>query len=175
MAKKPTNPQLLRDDILKHLQDEAIPVFHVEPEGWPDDVDIWWDTTRQPDYKTFLAVAKSAGAKMILFYEQEMTEEMLLEAEDSLEISGLEPEEFRQYSRKLAEFRNYLGFVTRVGLGFQQDGFLYWYEAESPWYADYMAMLEDLTMTGFGGMGLGEEDDEDEDEGPPRGGYFSNN
>lgn len=173
MAKKPTNPQILRDDILTFLEKEGTPVFHVEPEMWPDNVDIWWDTKRYPDFKAFLSVAKASGAKIVLFFEQELTEEMIQATEDSLEVAGMEPEEFRKYSRQLAEYRNYIGFITRIGLGFQQDKFLYWYEAQSPWYVEYMEMVEDLTMMGFGGgMPL---DDEDDDADPRHGGYFSNN
>ena len=90
-ASKP-NPQIVKDEIVEHIRRESLAIYHVEPEMWPEERSVWWDTNRVPDYKKFIAAAKSAGAKMILYYDQDLSEGTIADAEDALEVAVLEPE-----------------------------------------------------------------------------------
>jgi len=141
---------------------------------WPEERSVWWDTNRVPDYKKFIAAAKSAGAKMILYYDQDLSEETIADVEDALELAVLEPEEYREYARQIGELRSYIGFTSRLGVGFASEGMFYWFDLESPWYEELVDMLEDLHLSGFPREGIGGAD-EDEDEDPPIGNFYSNN
>lgn len=172
------NPQIVKDEILEHLRREGVAVYHVEPEMWPNDRSVWWDTNRVPDYKKFLATAKSAGAKVILYFDQDLTEETIADAEDALELATLEPDEFREYARRIGELRSYIGFTNRLGIGYASEGFFYWYDLEAPWYEELMEMLEELQLSQFpfsADPGFEEDDDDDDDQKPPLGNYFSKN
>jgi len=116
--------------------------------------------------------AKSAGAKMILYFDQELDEETLDDAEDALELAVLEPEEYREYARRLGDLRAYLGFTNRLGVGFATEGMFYWFDLEAPWYEELADMIEDLHMSSFP-RSAAEPDEEDED--PPLGNFYSKN
>lgn len=175
MASTPKpNPQIVKDEILEYLRREGLAVFHVEPEMWPTERTVWWDSDREPDYRKFVTAAKAAGAQMLLYFDQELTEETLGEVEDSLELATLEPEEFREYARELGDMRSYIGFTSRMGIGFAKDGIFYWYELESPWYEQLMDLMEELQMSSLPYDSRRGEPDEDE-ENPPLGNFYSNN
>lgn len=141
---------------------------------WPEERSVWWDTGRVPDYKKFIDAAKSTGAKMILYYDQDLREETIADAEDALELAVLEPEEYRDYSRQIGELRSYIGFTSRLSVGFANEGIFYWFDLEATWYEELVDMLEDLHLAGFPREGLGAAE-EDEDENPPLGNFYSNN
>ncbi len=111
---------------------------------------------------------------MILYYDQDLSEETIADAEDALELAVLEPEEYREYARQIGELRSYIGFTSRLGVGFASEGMFYWFDLESPWYEELVDMLEDLHLSGFPREGIGGAD-EDEDEDPPIGNFYSNN
>ena len=172
-ASKP-NPQIVKDEIVEHIRREGLAIYHVEPEMWPEERSVWWDTDRVPDYKKFIVAAKSAGAKMILYYDQDLSEDTIADAEDALELAVLEPDEYREYARQIGELRSYIGFTSRLGVGFASEGMFYWFDLEASWYEDLVDMLEDLHLSGFPREGLGAAD-EDEDPNPPIGNFYSNN
>ncbi len=173
-ASKP-NPQILKDDILDYLRREGFAVFHVESGGWPSEQAVWWDTVKAPDYKDFITAARATGAKMILFFDEEMDEAEIADAEDALETAELEPEQYREYARRIGELRSYIGFTSRLGIGFSSEGSFYWYDLEAAWYEDLVEVLDDLHLAGIG-MGDDLDDDEDEEDGkPPLGNFYSNN
>jgi len=166
----------LKDEIPEYLRREALAVFRVEPEMWPGDRAVWWDTDRAPDYREFVASAKAAGIRMMLYFDEDLTENKVADVEDALELARVEPAEFREYSRRIAELRSYLGFTGRVSLGFTLDGFFFWYEMEAPWYEDLQDLLEELHLFGSGYAPVdAEDDDEDDDKEPPMGGFYSRN
>ena len=177
MAKAPRpNPQILKDDILKYLRSEGLVIFRSEANTGPTERTVWWDTQGSPDYKEFVATARAVGAKMILFFDEELEEGEILDAEEALEAAELEPEEYREYARRIGELRSYVGFTSRVGIGFASDGHFYWYDLEAAWYEDLIDVLDELNLAG---IGLGDpedlDEDDDEDEVPPRGKFYSNN
>ncbi len=111
---------------------------------------------------------------MILYFDQELDEDAISDAEDALELAVLEPEEYREYARRIGDLRSYIGFTSRLGVGFASEGMFYWFDLEAPWYEDMLDMLEDLHMSGFPHQVTGIDDDE-EDEDPPLGNFYSNN
>ena len=170
-ASKP-NPQIVKDEILEYLRREGLAIYHVEPEMWPNERSVWWDTNKAPDYKQFIVAAKSAGARMILYFDQELEEDTIADAEDALEMASLQPDEYREYARQIGDLRSYIGFTNRLGIGFASDGMFYWFDLEAPWYEELMDMLEDLQMSSIP-FGSAEEDDEDKN--PPLGNFYSKN
>ncbi len=168
------NPQLLKEEIAEYLYRAGLAIYHVEPDMWPEDRTVWWDTNRVPDYKKFITAAKSVGAKMILYYDQDLSEELIADAEDALELAVLEPEEYRDYARQIGDLRSYIGFTSRLGIGYASEGIFYWFDLEAPWYEDFMEMLEDLHMSSlpYESRRAGEEDEEED---PPIGNFYSNN
>lgn len=177
MAKAPKpNPQILKDDILKYLRSEGLAIFQAEPDTGPTERSIWWDTKGSPDYKEFVAAARAVGAKMILFFDEELEGEEIFEVEEALEAAELEPEHYREYARRIGELRSYVGFTSRVCIGFASDGYFYWYDLEAAWYEDFMDLLDELHLAGIGhGDPDDFDEDDDEDEVPPRGNFYSNN
>ncbi|WP_031499382.1 hypothetical protein [Bryobacter aggregatus] len=142
---------------------------------WPSDRTVWWDTEQFPDYTKFVVAAKTNGTKMMLYFDQELTPEEMADAEVSLEAANFEPEEFRDYSRRVAEMRSYVGFTSRLGLGFTSEGLFYWYELEAPWYQEFLSLIEDLQMAGITYGDDLDEIDDDDDKDPPMGNFYSNN
>lgn len=175
MAKAPKpNPQILKDDILKYLRNEGLAIFQAEANTGPTERSIWWDTKQSPDYKEFVTAARTVGAKMILFFDEELQGEEIFEVEEALEAAELEPEEYREYARRIGELRSYVGFTSRVCIGFASDGHFYWYDLEAAWYEDFIDVLDELNLAAIG-LRDPEDLDEDEDEVPPRGNFYSNN
>lgn len=171
------NPQIVKDEILDYLRKEGLAVYHVEPDMWPNEKSVWWDTDKVSDYRKFIVAAKSSGAKMILYYDAELSEGMLAEAEDALELASLEPEEFREYARSIGDLRSYLGFTSRLGIGFALEGLFYWFELEAPWFEELVDILEELQLASLPyGEGMASDSDDDDDPGkPPMGNFYSNN
>jgi hypothetical protein len=137
---------------------------------WPSERTVWWDTDRAPDYKQFVTAAKSVGARMILYFDQELQEETISDTEDALELAVLEPEEYREYARQIGDLRSYIGFTNRIGIGFASEGMFYWFDLEAPWYTELMDTLEDLHLSS-----IPYEAGEEEDKNPPMGNFYSNN
>lgn len=164
------NPQIVKDEILEYLHREGLAVYHVEPEMWPNERSVWWDTNRAPDYKRFILAGKTAGARVILYFDEDLAEETLADAEDALEMAALEMEEFREYARRLGELRSYVGFTCRVGIGYASEGIFYWFDLEAPWYEELLGMIEELHLLNFPREG-----GPDEEEEPPMGNFYSNN
>ncbi len=170
------NPQILKDEIPEFLRSEGLGLFPVDPALWPAQQAIWWDTRRQPDYRAFLATAQSVNSRLILFFEEELTEERLEQAEDLLEGVSEDPVEYREYARRLGQIRSHLGFTGRVGIGFSHGGSLYWFEVEAPWYEQLQELEEELQLAGTGlGPDFDLDDPDDEDEDPPMGNFYSRN
>jgi len=109
---------------------------------------------------------------MLLYFVQELTEEMMAAVEDALELAVLEPDEYREYAREIGDLRAYIGFTSRLGIGFASEGMFYWYDLESPWYETLAELMEELEMSSMSfAKGSAEEDEGN----PPMGNFYSNN
>ncbi len=168
------NPQTLRDDLLEYIEQQELGVFHCEPETLPTERAIWWDVEQRPDYRDFFRAAERYGVKLIYFYEQEFGEHDIERLEDALEVTMLPDDEMRAFRRRLADFRGYFGFLCRVGVGFQADNRMHWFDVYATWYFDYLDTYDEIRMRS-GVFGSEFEDEDDDDEEPPMGGYYSRN
>jgi hypothetical protein len=140
---------------------------------------MYWDEHRSPDIAKFLTVAKAADAKLILYWEHHLQDFETMASEAMIDAAGLEPEDYREYTRALANIRSHTGELTRVGIGFTSNGTHYLMDFEAEWYAEFQTRLRMLRVIGnpenFDLEDL-EDEDEDNDGFPPsRGGYFSKN
>lgn len=177
------NPQTLRDELLEYIQKEGFGLFQCEPMGVPVDQAIWWDFGVRPDYKEFFVAAKACGAKLIYFFEQTFTELEIERVETNLEIAMLPEEERRTMLRRLADFRGYIDFLCRVGVGFEVNNRMHWYDVYAPWFFEYLDLVEESKpLSGGFDPDLDDFDDEDlddidddDDEPPPFGRRYHRN
>lgn len=169
------NPEILKDEIPEHLQQEGFVVFPVDPALWPAAQAVWWDTARQPDYRAFVATAKALDVRLMLFFREELNEDHLEGLEEMLEGVSIEPMEYREIARTVGQLRSHLGFTGRVGIGFTYAGSLYWFEVEAPWFEEMEKLQEELQILSAGYRGPLTDEDEDEDEDPPMGNFYSRN
>lgn len=154
----------LKTEILEHLESEGFVVFHGYSRLADTDSFVAWDSERFPDYKTFVAAAKSAGVRLMVYHHREFTPAHIDEASDRLEDADLPADEQRQFERRVRELRGYEGFTCALELSFDFEGRVYMFNLRAEWYEDYLDMLEELDISV-----------PEEDEQGPMGGYYSSN
>jgi hypothetical protein len=155
---------------LAAVEEGGFALFQCESSSIPLEKAIWWDSHRMPDYRAFFATAAHSGTKLIYFFEKEFSQDDIDLVEDYLEMGAIADDELRLLRRRLADFRGYLGFLCRVGVGYPASEFMHWFEVYAPWFLEYVDLLEEVRDLA-GGYGLEEDDEED----PPLGGYYSRN
>jgi hypothetical protein len=160
------NLDTLKEGMLEHLQAQGFAVFHGLCRHGDANPVAWWDTRRHPEFQTFLAAARQAGATLIVFTNLEFFEGMVEDALDQLEDCELPPPERRTIERRLREMQGYVGFTCALDLSFDHAGRAYVYEVRAEWYSEFLQILEDID-------GLEPEDDLDEED--PSGEFFSRN
>lgn len=191
MPKKPPipfrpqpNPQTLRDELLEYIQSEGFGLFQCEPLGVPVSQAIWWDYHVRPDYKEFFAAAKASGVKLIYFFEQVFTELEIERVETNLEIAMLPEDERRTLLRRLADFRGYIDFLCRVGVGFEVNNRMHWFDVYAPWFFEYLDLAEeskplnggfDPDLDDLDEDDLEDLDEDDDDDEPPFGRRYHRN
>jgi hypothetical protein len=154
----------LKTEILEYLEKESFVVFHGYSRLAETDSFVAWDTDRVSDYRAFLAAAKNAGMKMIVYHHREFARAHVDEAAERLEDADLPSDEHRQFERKLRDLRGYEGFTCALELSFDFEGRIYMFNLRADWYEEYLDMLEELDAS--------LPDDEDD---TPMGGYYSSN
>lgn len=157
--------ETLRTEIDAYLADSGLAVFYSSHRAMDPLNQIYWDVQGHPDFRSFVAVAKQVGAKVIDFYQQSLSAEGIDEALDALEESDFTREEKRHYESRLRTLREYEGFTCSVELSFCLENRTYVFEVHTEWYESLNDILSELeTAT--------EEEEEDEDD---LGSYFSKN
>jgi hypothetical protein len=163
------NLETLKTEMLEHLESQGFAIFHGFTRMTETTPAVYWDVKRQPDFRAFLAVAKQAGAKMIVFNQREFAAEELDDLVERLADAELPPDDYRELERRLHDMRAYQGFTCVVELSFDYEGRLYVYNLHTDWYLDYLDAADEIDT-----YLPDEEEEEEEDEGPI-GGYFSRN
>jgi hypothetical protein len=133
---------------------------------------IHWDTERYPDYAEFLAAAGALESKVIVFHDLAFSEDQIEEAAENLESVELPRDEYRDYERRLARLREYVGFTSVIELSFEHNADTYIFELIAPWYRDFLDLddeIDALTGPSF------DDDEDDEDEPGPLSGFYSKN
>jgi hypothetical protein len=160
------NLDTLKDSMLEQLQAQGFAVFHGLCRHGESHPMAWWDTHRQPEFQTFLAAARQAGATLIVFSHLEFFEAMVEDALDQLEDCDLPPSDRRAIELRLREMQGYLGFTCALELSFDHGGRAYVFEVRAEWYSEFLRILEDIDAL---------EPDDDEDEEDSTGEFFSRN
>lgn len=154
----------VRTEMQSYLEDSGLAVFygfHTMPDALNQ---VSWDTNTRPDFKEFLATARKAGVKLVVFHQQAFSLDQIDEALESLEESDLTREEKRNFESRLRQLQAYEGFTCAVQLSFNLEGRIYSFELHTEWFETLNDILAELEMAA----------EEEEDDGT-LGGYFSNN
>jgi hypothetical protein len=160
------NLDTLKTEIEAYLQENGFITFHGFSRNGDEEAFVEWDTSRHADFKQFLHVAKRLEVRLIVLHHRDFSAEIIDEALEELEATGLEYEDRRTYEQKLRELGVYEGFTCALELSFDYDGRVYLFEIQADWYRELNQILDELTVNGEPGAG------EDED---PLGGYYSKN
>jgi hypothetical protein len=161
------NLDVLKDEILEQLAAEGFAVFHGYCRHGESRPVAYWDTARAPDFRPFLATARQAGARTVVFRQVEFVAEMVEDAIDSLEDCELPSEERRGLERRLREMQAYQGFTCALELSYDSEGRTYVWELRAEWYSEFLRILDEIDSY------LPEDDERGEED--SMGGYFSRN
>jgi hypothetical protein len=157
------NLDSMRSEIQEFLDSHGIAVFHGTPHG--DEVPaVYWNIERHPDYRTFLAAAEAAGVRMITLYANQFAVEVIDEAMDRLNESGMGREDRRALELRLREMRAYGGFTCQIELSFDLAPRVYLFDLRTEWFEDLNEMLHRI-----------DDAREERDDEEPLHGYFSKN
>lgn len=159
------NLDSLKDEIGGYLDTEGFLVFHGYARSLEAGRCVRWNVEAQPDFRVFLAVARQAGVKLIVFAALQFGTGLIEETLSELEEADIPREDKRSLERRLREFLAYDGFTSEIELSFDYLDQTYAFQLRTDWYSDYEDLLDEADAT------IPEEED---DEGPI-GGYFSNN
>ncbi len=138
------NLDTLKNEALEYLETQGFVIFHGYSRLSETDSFVAWDTDREPDYRTFVNAAKSAGVKLIVYHFREFTEAHLDEAAERLEGGDLTPEEQRTMERRLRDLRAYEGFTCALEISFDHEGRVYLFNLRADWYEEYLDLLEEI-------------------------------
>lgn len=157
--------ETLKREIEAYLHELGIAVFY----GYSIDspVSVYWDTERHPDFREFIVTGRNAGARLVVFSHETLSQDEIDEALDQLEESDLAWDDKHKYENRLRELQAFEGFTCSIELSFEIESRIYLYQMRTAWYQTLKEILAELDTT----TGL---EDEDEDDGPMAG-YFSRN
>lgn len=157
------NLDSVRAEIEEYLEQHGMAVFHAFPGIDEEAPVVQWDTEHYPDYRTFLAVAESAGVKVVAVHANEFHDDVLDETQKRLDESALAGSERTAMERRLREMRRYDGYTCQIELSFDLAPRTYVFDLRTEWFQELSDMLDQID----------EASDGPELPGPP--GYFSKN
>ena len=105
---------------------------------------IYWDSGRHADPKGFLEVATTLGVKLVAFHDREFSKSEIEEAFERLESMSLPRDEYREVERNLRKLKTYEGFTCVVEVSFDHAGETYLYDVSTPWYDEFMNIMDSL-------------------------------
>lgn len=155
-------------EMLDALTEAGLAVFY----GYPrlGDFPVYWDAERHSDFREFVSVAVQAGAKLIVFCEQQFSADRIEDARFQIEECDLTAEEARGFENRLRKFEDYEAFTCSLSLSFQLGGQIYVFELKTDWLRAFHSLLDEIESY----LPEGEDAGDEKPEGP-LGGYFSNN
>jgi hypothetical protein len=162
------NLDTLRKEIVEYLQSRNMIVFHSLPRtGGPGPAAVYWDSTREPDFRRFLAAAEAAGVRLVTLYARELEEDLIDDTLEQLGAAHLDRDEERGIEMRLKEMSAYAGFTCEIELSFDLAARVYIFDLRTEWFDDLNDLVERIDAAYL--------DDEDEEEGPLGNEYFSRN
>lgn len=160
------NLDTLKREILAYLEDKGFVIFHSHPGGLQGLNMITWDSEGYPDYQMFVAAAKQAGVKLILFASRDFEFSEIEDAMEQLPDCDLSHEERRDYERRLKALRIHEGATCSIELAFDYESRLYVYELQPDWFEEFVNICDEINLN------IPAEDDDEEDS---LGNFYSNN
>ena len=160
------NLDSLRSEIQEYLESRDMIVFHSHPRSTESSASVYWDTTRHPDYKMFLAAAEAAGARIVTLYAREFTADYLDDALEQVRASSMGQSERRVIESRLREIGSYAGFTCQIELSFDIASRVYTFDLRTDWFEDFDDLLDQIDHAAGG---------REEDKPLGGGGYFSKN
>jgi hypothetical protein len=161
------NLDSLKTEILEELRAQGFVVFNGYSRLTDSVATVYWDTSRHPDFRDYLATAKAAGVKLVTFHHREFSSDPVEDALERLEDYELPPEDKRSLDRRLRDFLPYQGFTCALELSFDHQGRVYMFDLHTDWYGEFLDTVDEID-------GSAPEEGEEDDEGPI-GGYYSRN
>jgi hypothetical protein len=158
------NLDTLRSEIQDYVESRGMVVFHGSPREGGDPPSVYWDTKGHPDYHAFLGAAESAGVRLVTLWANDFSDDLIEDALERLQTSGIPREESRTLRTHLTEMRAYAGFICQIELSFDLGPRVYIFDLRTEWFDDLNDLLDRIDAT-F------DADDED----ALGGGYFSKN
>ena len=159
----------LKTEILSQLEQEEFAIFYTDSGTEGLNV-IYWDVSRYPDIRAFLAAAKRCQVRLIVFYERVFSQAAIDDVLERLESLEIAKEERRSYELRLRDLQKFEGFTCELEVFFDYGQHTYQYQVRTDWYEDFQDIFAEVTV----GEAENYEEDEDEDDGPISG-YFSRN
>jgi hypothetical protein len=157
------NLDSMRPEIQDYLESHGMAVFHGVPRG-DDAPAVYWNLETHPDYRTFLATAEAAGVRMVTLFANQFDADVIDEAMERLNESGLGRDDRRALELRLREMRGYGGFTCQIEISFDISPRVYVFDLRTDWFEDLNEMLHRIDDA---------RDDRDDEE--PLHGYFSKN
>jgi len=165
-----SNLNTLRAQIQEDLTSRGLVVFHGFLGASGRHTCAYWDVTRHPDHREFIAAAEAAGARVVTMYASDFSAEQVDEALAMLEDAQLEAEETHAIEGRLRQMRAYDGFTCSIELGFDYAGRSYLYELNTEWHDEFNDLQERIDDAYSHS-----DDPEEDDDGPVLGSYYSKN
>ncbi len=162
------NLDVLKREIVEYLEAGGFAVFHSSPGGLEGMPMVLWDVEHQPDYRTFLEVARKTGTVLIVVAARQFESGELDELLEQLESCDISREEQRDYERRLKKMYDFDGVTCALELAFDLNSRFYVFEAQTDWYDEFVS-IEDEIISHL------HEDDEDDGHDESLGGFFSKN
>lgn len=154
----------VRAEIETYLETHGIAVFHGFSGSYDDSCAVWWDTEQHPDYRGFLAVAESAGVRLVTLHAEQFQDDVIDEALERLSHSTLAGSDRTSIERRLREMRRYDGFTCQIELSFDHPPRVYVFDLRTDWFQELSDVLDEI-----------DEATEDEPHLPEPPAYFSKN
>ncbi|MGH9583429.1 MAG: hypothetical protein ACRD4O_10875 [Bryobacteraceae bacterium] len=159
--------ETLKAEMQDFLKEAGLALFY----GYPrlGEFAVYLDTERHGDFREFVAVAVKAGARLIVFCEQQFSADRIEDARFQIEECEITREEARGFENRLHQFEAYEEFTCSLDLSFNLEGRAYIFELKTDWLRAFHRLLAEIDAY------LPEPEDaaDEEDNGPI--GYFSNN
>ncbi|MBM3734609.1 MAG: hypothetical protein FJW39_02385 [Acidobacteria bacterium] len=131
----------------------------------------YWDTERSPSVLDFLGVASKLGIRLITVSQEVFTSRALAGSMEDLREATISRDELREFERELKRFQGYDGFLCVLQFSFTHEGRPYTFHLETPWYSEYLDLIDQVGDL----LDTFEDDDDDDDEPGGRFGYLSKN
>jgi len=161
------NLAALRTEIKDYLAARGMVIFPSFQRSADPGPAVFWDTEEDSDYRSFLAAAEAAGARMVTIFARELDEEAIEDAIEQLAETTLEREERRSIESRLRELRAYAGFTCEIELSFDIASRVYIFDIRTEWFDDLNDLIDSIEENFLEATG--------EDEKGFDGGYFSRN